>query len=300
MGMSLYRHTSPPHPLALLYLLLMALYQVLCETDRECPYKYYCHSGEGHKSCLKCRKSHRRCHSNKMCCQGNTCVEGRCIPHQFRFDEAYNTAVQNFESEVEEEESFIQDTKYKLRKAREGEQCSSSLQCEDGLCCAQHLWSKICKPMLEEGDICTKKRDRLTDVFQRCECSEGLSCKRDSVAQRRLHVCQAVKHRSSGTSTERDGAEGALREETSAQRERLISLPVEKIRPLPSKNDGDLLGYLSAESGEKLFDLASRGERWIMPLGRPPAKLKGTAYRDTTEITRTEQTDIEASQLTVL
>ncbi|XP_054774050.2 dickkopf-related protein 1-like [Lytechinus pictus] len=235
-----------------------------------------------------------------MCCQGNTCVEGRCIPHQFRFDEAYNTAVQNFESEVEEEESFIQDTKYKLRKAREGEQCSSSVQCEDGLCCAQHLWSKICKPMLEEGDICTKKRDRLTDVFQRCECSEGLSCKRDSVAQRRLHVCQAVKHRSSGTSTERDGAEGALRDETSAQRERLLSLPVEKIRPLPSKNDGDLLGYLSAESGEKLFDLASRGERWIMPLGRPPAKLKGTAYRDTTEITRTEQTDIEASQLTVL
>ncbi|XP_071510225.1 dickkopf-related protein 2-like [Diadema antillarum] len=275
---------------------------VLCETDNECPNKFYCHGGEGHKSCLQCRKSHRRCHRDQMCCRGNTCEDGRCIPHQFRFDEEYNRAVQNFESVDEEEESISQNTKDNFRKRHRGESCGSSEECDTGLCCAQHLWSRICKPMLEEGDVCTKKRDRLTDMFQRCECQDGLSCKRSPSTERRLHVCQAVKKRKGATSKEVADVEDvtdARVVDGSGPRERILIVNAEKTRPIPSKN-GDFLEYLSAESGEKIHELVIRGDRWQGPLGRPSTKLKGTAYRDTTEISRTQQADFYASQLTVL
>ena len=71
--------------------------------------------------------------------------------------------------------------------------CDSSEQCGDGLCCAQHFWTRICKRILVQGDVCTKKRDRHTDVFQRCNCGESLSCKRHPVPDERYHTCQFVK-----------------------------------------------------------------------------------------------------------
>ena len=35
----------------------------------------------------------------------------------------------------------------------EGERCLRSSDCSGGLCCARHFWSKICKPVLREGQV---------------------------------------------------------------------------------------------------------------------------------------------------
>lgn len=81
-------------------------------------------------------------------------------------------------------------------KGLEGENCLRSSDCVEGLCCARHFWSKICKPVLKEGQVCTKNKRKGThglEIFQRCDCAEGLSCKtqRDgSKSSRSLHTCQ--------------------------------------------------------------------------------------------------------------
>ncbi len=81
-------------------------------------------------------------------------------------------------------------------KGLEGENCLRSSDCVEGLCCARHFWSKICKPVLKEGQVCTKHKRKGThglEIFQRCDCAEGLSCKtqRDgSKTSRSLHTCQ--------------------------------------------------------------------------------------------------------------
>lgn len=79
----------------------------------------------------------------------------------------------------------------------EGESCLRSSDCVEGLCCARHFWSKICKPVLKEGQVCTKHKRKGThalEIFQRCDCGDGLSCRMQkgdhSKASRSLHTCQ--------------------------------------------------------------------------------------------------------------
>uniref|UniRef100_A0A8B9PDH0 Dickkopf WNT signaling pathway inhibitor 1 n=1 Tax=Apteryx owenii TaxID=8824 RepID=A0A8B9PDH0_APTOW len=79
----------------------------------------------------------------------------------------------------------------------EGDFCLRSSDCAAGLCCARHFWSKICKPVLQEGQVCTKHRRKGShglEIFQRCHCAEGLACRlqRDHGASNssRLHTCQ--------------------------------------------------------------------------------------------------------------
>lgn len=74
-----------------------------------------------------------------------------------------------------------------------GEVCENSGDCMEGLCCTRHLWAKVCMNMLDEGDLCTKKRDRVSDMFQRCDCKPNLSCKRVPDINTRLHACFQVK-----------------------------------------------------------------------------------------------------------
>ena len=81
---------------------------------------------------------------------------------------------------------------------QEGSVCLRSSDCAAGLCCARHFWSKICKPVLKEGQVCTKHRRKGShglEIFQRCYCGEGLSCRiqkdhHQASNSSRLHTCQ--------------------------------------------------------------------------------------------------------------
>ena len=79
----------------------------------------------------------------------------------------------------------------------EGDFCLRSSDCAAGLCCARHFWSKICKPVLREGQVCTRHRRKGThglEIFQRCQCAEGLACRlqreHGPADASRLHTCQ--------------------------------------------------------------------------------------------------------------
>lgn len=81
----------------------------------------------------------------------------------------------------------------------EGDPCLRSSDCIEGHCCARHFWTKICKPVLHQGEVCTKQRKKGShglEIFQRCDCAKGLSCKvwkdATSSSKSRLHVCQKI------------------------------------------------------------------------------------------------------------
>lgn len=62
-----------------------------------------------------------------------------------------------------------------------GDPCLRSLDCSEGLCCARHFWTHICKPVLREGQVCTRHRRKGNhglELFQRCPCDDGLSCQK--------------------------------------------------------------------------------------------------------------------------
>ncbi|NXO66180.1 DKK1 protein, partial [Phainopepla nitens] len=83
-------------------------------------------------------------------------------------------------------------------KGEEGDFCLRSSDCAAGLCCARHFWSKICKPVLREGQVCTRHRRKGAhglEIFQRCPCAEGLACRgqreqHGPADASRLHTCQ--------------------------------------------------------------------------------------------------------------
>ncbi|MEQ2218404.1 hypothetical protein XENOCAPTIV_002708 [Xenoophorus captivus] len=61
-----------------------------------------------------------------------------------------------------------------------GNPCLRSSDCSDSLCCARHFWTRICKPVLREGQVCTRQRRKGhqgSELFQRCSCGEGLTCR---------------------------------------------------------------------------------------------------------------------------
>lgn len=79
----------------------------------------------------------------------------------------------------------------------EGETCLRTSDCLEGLCCARHFWSRICKPVLTEGQVCTRHRRKGAhglEIFQRCDCGSGLSCRgqreKPGAESRNLHTCQ--------------------------------------------------------------------------------------------------------------
>uniref|UniRef100_A0A672Z8L8 Dickkopf N-terminal cysteine-rich domain-containing protein n=1 Tax=Sphaeramia orbicularis TaxID=375764 RepID=A0A672Z8L8_9TELE len=60
-----------------------------------------------------------------------------------------------------------------------GDPCLRSSDCSESLCCARHFWTRICKPVLQEGQVCTRHRRKGhhgLELFQRCPCGNGLSC----------------------------------------------------------------------------------------------------------------------------
>ncbi|NXA42392.1 DKK1 protein, partial [Eudromia elegans] len=84
-----------------------------------------------------------------------------------------------------------------IAKGEEGDLCLRSSDCAPGLCCARHFWSKMCKPVLREGQVCTRHRRKGAhglELFQRCPCAQGLACRAqrggDAASTSRLHTCQ--------------------------------------------------------------------------------------------------------------
>ncbi|XP_066878634.1 dickkopf-related protein 4 [Kogia breviceps] len=88
-------------------------------------------------------------------------------------------------------------TKSQGRKGKKGESCLRTFDCGPELCCARHFWTKICKPVPLEGQVCSRRGHKATaqapGIFQRCDCGPGLSCRSQATGRQqhsRLRVCQ--------------------------------------------------------------------------------------------------------------
>ncbi|XP_012370861.1 dickkopf-related protein 1 [Octodon degus] len=180
-----------------------------CAQDEDCSADEFC-SGParagagGTHVCLACRKRRKRCLRHAMCCPGNYCRNGICMPSDhshFHRGEIEETIVESFGNDQSTLDGYSRRTTLSSKiyhtKGQEGSVCLRSSDCATGLCCARHFWSKICKPVLKEGQVCTKHRRKGShglEIFQRCYCGEGLSCRiqRDHQASNssRLHTCQ--------------------------------------------------------------------------------------------------------------
>ncbi|MXQ80552.1 hypothetical protein E5288_WYG009049 [Bos mutus] len=156
-----------------------------CAEDEECSTDEYCASptrGASAQICLACRKLRKRCMRHAMCCPGNHCKNGICMPsdqNHFHRGEIEETIIESFGNEHSTLDGYSRRTTLSSRmyhtKGQEGSACLRSSDCAAGLCCARHFWSKICKPVLKEGQVCTKHRRKGShglEIFQRCYCGE--------------------------------------------------------------------------------------------------------------------------------
>ncbi|XP_004549478.2 dickkopf-related protein 2 [Maylandia zebra] len=176
-----------------------------CSNDKECSVGSYCHSPQQAPSrCLTCRRRKKRCHRDAMCCPGNRCSNFICVPisesvispHISPSDE--HIKLSSKDHGWKGGKNGKGQAKHSL-KGHEGDPCLRSSDCSDGYCCARHFWTKICKPVLRQGEVCTKQRKKGThglELFQRCDCAKGLSCKvwkdATSSSKSRLHMCQKI------------------------------------------------------------------------------------------------------------
>nr|XP_030720823.1 dickkopf-related protein 1 [Globicephala melas] len=181
-----------------------------CTEDEKCSTDEYCASstrgaGAGAQICLSCRKRRKRCMRHAMCCPGNYCKNGICMPsdhNHFNRGEIEETIIESFGNDHSTLDGYSRRTTLSSKmyhtKGQEGSVCLRSSDCATGLCCARHFWSKICKPVLKEGQVCTKHRRKGShglEIFQRCYCGEGLSCRiqkdhHQASNSSRLHTCQ--------------------------------------------------------------------------------------------------------------
>ncbi|XP_058864709.1 dickkopf-related protein 4-like isoform X1 [Acipenser ruthenus] len=169
-----------------------------CMTDSDCESTKFCQNTRaGESVCAACRPLRRRCPRNATCCPGTLCINDVCAQP----DEGGVTT--GLVSPVTRGKSghHIQESKPKKQpniKGLEGESCLRTSDCAVGLCCARHFWEKICKPMPQEGEVCSKRGRKETpmgrELFQRCDCTAGLTCrpqnKGEESRKSRLRVCQ--------------------------------------------------------------------------------------------------------------
>ncbi|KAJ3609925.1 hypothetical protein NHX12_022019 [Muraenolepis orangiensis] len=113
-----------------------------CGEDEHCPAEEFC--SEARAACLPCRKNRKRCGRHAMCCPGSRCSNGVCQtndpldPPQHQHTKRPPPAVN------------AGGTAHSV-KGQEGDTCLRSADCSEGFCCARHFWSRICKPVLSEG-----------------------------------------------------------------------------------------------------------------------------------------------------
>ncbi|XP_020387753.1 dickkopf-related protein 1b [Rhincodon typus] len=177
-----------------------------CLDDRDCAVEQFCSASRtAAQHCLNCRRRRKRCLRDAMCCPGTRCSNGLCMPDDIEHTpgEIEESILDSWNHEEQQTtlDSHPRRTTLPARshpvKGQEGDVCLRSSDCDQGLCCARHFWSKICKPVLREGQVCTKhkrKGSRGLEIFQRCDCAQGLSCRiqrgGDHGKNSRLHTCQ--------------------------------------------------------------------------------------------------------------
>ncbi|XP_041842215.1 dickkopf-related protein 2-like [Melanotaenia boesemani] len=163
----------------------LTLYQ--CMSDLECSEGSYCHiptKGPVHSRCQTCRRRNRRCHRDGMCCPGNRCSSNVCVPD---VDSFMSQRIPDTDEDISPlsgrkgwRKRGRMDIKGSSSKGQVGDSCLRSSDCSDNLCCARHFWTRICKPVLREGQVCTRQRRKGhhgLELFQRCPCGAGLSCR---------------------------------------------------------------------------------------------------------------------------
>uniref|UniRef100_A0A3P9JYV6 Ig-like domain-containing protein n=1 Tax=Oryzias latipes TaxID=8090 RepID=A0A3P9JYV6_ORYLA len=169
---------------------LHALHQ--CMSDLECSEGSYCHlpaKGPAHSRCRTCRRSSKRCLRDGMCCHDNHCIHSKVA--------SFNHLVFCRDDDVLIScflvifcQTFERPAKVELLQVSVGDPCLRSSDCSGGLCCARHFWTRICKPLLREGQVCTRQRQKGhagLELFQRCSC--GLPVQRGSA------ICSASTSR---------------------------------------------------------------------------------------------------------
>ncbi|TSK22796.1 Dickkopf-related protein 1 [Bagarius yarrelli] len=152
--------------------------------------------------CQPCRKRRKRCARDSMCCEGNRCINGVCQANEVNatLSQSVSTTMTTKHAVkgqgkptsalgVQNKTTVQQQTKNttvissrlpEVLKGIEGDMCLRSSDCSRGLCCARHFWSRICKPVLTEGQVCTRHHRKDThnlEIFQRCDCGQGLMCR---------------------------------------------------------------------------------------------------------------------------
>ncbi|XP_028324938.1 dickkopf-related protein 1-like [Gouania willdenowi] len=176
----------------------------VCTVDEECEGEEFCNDARG--ICLPCRKIRKRCTRDSMCCAGNRCSNGVCQANDMDGTDIIKTTGGHKHNVTGEHQAKKTHTSHNHQqnsvKGQEGDTCLRSADCSEGLCCARHFWSRICKPVLSEGQVCTRHRRKGNhglELFQRCDCGEGLTCRPEKgerdhsvsrTAARNLHTCQ--------------------------------------------------------------------------------------------------------------
>ncbi|KAF5920666.1 dickkopf-related protein 4 [Diceros bicornis minor] len=178
-----------------------------CLSDKDCSTRRFCLKPQEETSfCTACRGLRKRCQRDAMCCPGALCMNGVCT--------AMEDATPVLERQMADQDDIdtkgptehpIQENKPKRKpnvkksQGQEGESCLRTFDCGPGLCCARHFWTKICKPVLLEGQVCSRRGDKDTaqapEIFQRCDCGPGLLCRNQvtgSQQHARLRVCQKI------------------------------------------------------------------------------------------------------------
>ncbi|KAJ7324598.1 hypothetical protein JRQ81_017618 [Phrynocephalus forsythii] len=177
-----------------------------CASDEDCNTEEFCPNSasggvHGTPACLACRRRRKRCFRDAMCCSGNYCYHGMCVPlehdqqHPGEIEESVIEYVDHGATDFHPKRTTSSSQLHHL-KGQEGAVCLCSSDCAEGLCCAQ-IWSKICKPVLMEGQVCTKHRKKGAhglEIFQWCNCGDGLTFRlqkdHTSNSSSRLHTCQ--------------------------------------------------------------------------------------------------------------
>uniref|UniRef100_A0A8B9FZA0 Dickkopf WNT signaling pathway inhibitor 1 n=1 Tax=Amazona collaria TaxID=241587 RepID=A0A8B9FZA0_9PSIT len=172
-----------------------------CAEDEDCGSEEFCGGGVrggGAPLCLACRRRRKRCLRDAMCCPGTTCSNGEGWQGFGRGDDTLEVSAEGVVG-VHPWLTGVSHIHMPCcpHTGEEGDFCLRSSDCAAGLCCARHFWSKICKPVLREGQVCTRHRRKGThglEIFQRCQCAEGLVCRlqreHGPADASRLHTCQ--------------------------------------------------------------------------------------------------------------
>ncbi|XP_038641147.1 dickkopf-related protein 4-like [Scyliorhinus canicula] len=187
-----------------------------CLVDPDCgPGRFCLTSRPEQPICSVCRGLRRRCQRDGMCCSGSHCLNDVCTRSEGQAAETPSEATRSRKTkggkrpkkpntqkikETRRKNQKEKPNKAQISKALEGETCLRTSDCSAGFCCARHFWSKICRPVLKDGQVCSKRGRKEgpqgPEIFQRCDCGPGLACRNQnqgrSQSNSRLRVCQRV------------------------------------------------------------------------------------------------------------